>query len=183
LHGKLDQETRSQRLQDFQKSNNNQSTGGKKKSKIRVLLSTNLASRGLDIVGLPVVVNYDLPRFTVDFVHRVGRTGRAGKKGTAITFCEPNSEAHLDLIEARHLASSSSSSLSSSQIVVEHGTFPGFEPDETQWSIEAESARAVAVPGATPSDKGLAHDRMFGGIKERKKSKKDKLREQLQQAK
>jgi Na+/glutamate symporter len=66
---------------------------------------------------------------------------------------------------------------------VECETLPGFEPGETQWSIEAESARAVAMPGATPSDKGLAHDRMFGGIKGRRERKKDKLREQLQQAK
>ena len=153
LHGKLNQDVRVRRLEDL------------RKGKIRVLLSTDVASRGLDIVGLPVVVNYDLPRSTADFVHRVGRTGRAGKRGIAITFCTPDNEAHLELIEKRHLPEP-----------VAGETLPGFEPDEEKWRIEAEGSRLI-VPGAIPSGKGLAHDRMFGGVKGRRKSKKDKLRE------
>jgi ATP-dependent RNA helicase RhlE len=154
LHGKLDQDARSRRLNDL------------KKGKIRVLVATDVASRGLDIVGLPVMVNYDLPRSTTDFVHRVGRTGRAGNTGTAITFVTPSSESQLDLIEKRHLTES-----------IEREILPGFEPNEERWQVEAEATR-ISAPGTTHSDKGLAHDRMFGGLKGHRKSKKDKLRVQ-----
>lgn len=153
LHGKLDQDARLRRLQDL------------KQGKIRVLLTTDVASRGIDIAGLPVVVNYDLPRSTADFVHRVGRTGRAGKQGTAITFVTAASEAHMELIEQRHLAQP-----------MEREILPGFDPNEERWEVEAEASR-ISVPGTIHSEKGLAHDRMFGGIKGHRKSKKDKLRE------
>lgn len=153
LHGKLDQDARMRRLDDL------------KRGKIQVLLSTDVASRGIDISGLAAVVNYDLPRSTSDFVHRVGRTGRAGKNGMAVTFVTPADEAHMDLIEQRHLASPT-----------EREVLDGFEPNEDRWNVQAEGAR-ISTPGATHSVKGLIHDRMFGGNKGRKKSKKDRLRE------
>jgi ATP-dependent RNA helicase RhlE len=153
LHGKLDQDARTRRLEDL------------KRGKVRVLLATDVASRGLDIVGLPVMINYDLPRSTADFVHRVGRTGRAGRSGTAITFVTPSSVGHFDLIETRHLKES-----------VEREILPGFEPNEERWEVEAEASK-ISAPGTQHSGKGLVHDRMFGGIKSRRKSKKDKLRE------
>lgn len=153
LHGKLDQDARMRRLDDL------------KRGKIRVLLTTDVSSRGIDIAGLPVVVNYDLPRSTADFVHRVGRTGRAGKQGTAVTFVTAASEAHMELIEQRHLAEP-----------MEREVLPGFDPNEERWEIEAEASR-ISVPGTIHSNKGLAHDRMFGGIKGHRKSKKDRQRE------
>ena len=153
LHGKLDQDARERRLMDL------------KKGKIRVLLTTDIASRGLDIVGLPLVVNYDLPRSTADFVHRVGRTGRAGKSGTAITFVTASNEAHMEMIENRHLKQP-----------IEREVLQGFVPDENRWNIESEGSK-TSIPGVAHSDKGLAHDKMFGGIKGRRKSKKDRLRE------
>lgn len=153
LHGKLNQDARGRRLSDL------------RKGKIRVLLATDVASRGLDIAGLPVMINYDLPRSTADFVHRVGRTGRAGNSGTAISFVTAASEAHMALIEKRHLTKA-----------IERETLPGFEPNEERWSIEAQGS-TLTLPGTLHSERGLAHDRMFGGIKGRRKSKKDKLRE------
>jgi len=156
LHGKLDQDARQRRLDDF------------KRGKIRVLVATDLASRGLDVAGLPAVVNYDLPRSTADFTHRIGRTGRAGKKGTAVTFVTPSSECQFDLIEKRHFAGGT--------MGVEREILAGFEPDEDEWMVKAEAAR-LGNPGAEHSERGLAHDRMFGGVKGRRKSKKDKLRE------
>jgi superfamily II DNA/RNA helicase len=154
LHGKLDQDARTRRLEDF------------KKGKINVLIATDLASRGLDVQGLPAVVNYDLPRSTEDFIHRIGRTGRAGQKGTAITFVTAGNEAHYGLIEKRHLGGKSE----------EREVLPGFEPNEARWEIKS-AATTVNVDGVLHSDKGLAHDKMFGGIKGRRKTKKDKLRE------
>lgn len=155
LHGKLDQDARMRRLDDF------------KKGKTRVLIATDVASRGLDVVGLPAVVNYDLPRSTADFTHRIGRTGRAGKQGTAVSFVTPTNEYHYNLIEKRHLNGS---------MVVAREVLKGFEPNEDKW--ERQSGRATAeVEGVEHSNAGLAHDRMHGGIKGRRKSKKDKLRE------
>jgi len=154
LHGKLDQEARIRRLKAFSKG------------KIRVLLATDVASRGLDVIGLPAVVNYDLPRSTADFVHRTGRTGRAGKKGSAITFVTAPSEVHLSLIEKRHLPQP-----------ITREVLPGFEVNEGEWQIQS-SASQISPSGTQHSSRGLAHDRMAGGIKGRRKSKKDRLREQ-----
>ena len=57
---------------------------------VKVLVATDVASRGLDIEGLPYVVNYELPRVAQDYVHRIGRTGRAGASGTAISLVSPD---------------------------------------------------------------------------------------------
>ncbi len=90
FHGQLSQGARSQALAAF------------KDSQIQVLVATDLAGRGLDIVQLPVVVNYDLPRSAVDYTHRIGRTGRAGEAGTAVSFITAAAHAHFCLIEKRH---------------------------------------------------------------------------------
>jgi ATP-dependent RNA helicase DeaD len=74
LHGGLSQRERERTLADF------------KAGKLQFLIATNVASRGLDITDLPYVLNYDIPEDAETYVHRIGRTGRAGKSGTAITF-------------------------------------------------------------------------------------------------
>jgi superfamily II DNA/RNA helicase len=84
-----------------------------------VLVATDLAARGLDIVQLPVVLNYDLPRSTTDFIHRIGRTGRAGEPGLAVSFVTAESHAHFLLIEKRH------------QARVPRERIAGFEPTES----------------------------------------------------
>lgn len=70
-----------------------------KEGKVRVLVATDIAARGLDIPDLAVVINYDIPHVTGDFVHRIGRTGRAGKKGIAITLLSPKEEVALRDVE------------------------------------------------------------------------------------
>ena len=70
-----------------------------KEGKVRVLVATDIAARGLDIPNLAVVINYDIPHVTGDFVHRIGRTGRAGKKGLAITLVSPKEEVALKDVE------------------------------------------------------------------------------------
>lgn len=62
---------------------------GFKEGKVRVLVATDIAARGLDIPTLGVVMNYDIPHITGDYIHRIGRTGRAGAKGLAITLISP----------------------------------------------------------------------------------------------
>ncbi|HLS31027.1 MAG TPA: DEAD/DEAH box helicase [Flavobacteriaceae bacterium] len=87
IHGNKSQNARQRTLGDF------------KKHKIRVLVATDIASRGLDIEELPHVVNYEIPNIAETYVHRIGRTGRAGKKGTAISFCDQDERKHFKDIQ------------------------------------------------------------------------------------
>ena len=89
LHGDLSQGARTRTLADFHSG------------ALRVLLATDLAARGLHIPGLPVVVNYDLPRSAADYTHRIGRTARAGAAGLAVSFLSAATEGHFRLIEKR----------------------------------------------------------------------------------
>ena len=70
-----------------------------KEGKTRVLVATDIAARGIDIPSLEVVINYDIPHVTGDFIHRVGRTGRAGKEGLAITLLSPKEEVAMRDVE------------------------------------------------------------------------------------
>ena len=90
LHGDLSQGARTQALADF------------KAGRVRILLATDVAARGIDVVDLAAVVNFDLPRSTADYVHRIGRTGRAGASGVAVSFVSAATEAHFRLIEKRN---------------------------------------------------------------------------------
>ncbi len=72
---------------------------GFKLGKYRVLVATDIASRGIDVKGIELVVNFDLPENPEDYVHRIGRTGRAGMSGKAISFCLPDQGAKVREIE------------------------------------------------------------------------------------
>jgi ATP-dependent RNA helicase RhlE len=72
-----------------------------KRGTLRVLVTTDLLSRGIDIEFLPYVINYELPRSPKVFVHRIGRTGRAENPGEAITFINPSEETHFQIIEKK----------------------------------------------------------------------------------
>lgn len=87
IHGDKKQGARTKALDAF------------KEGKFRVLVATDIAARGLDIVDLPYVINYDLPKLSSEYIHRIGRTGRAGKKGLAISFVCPEEEGMLKNIE------------------------------------------------------------------------------------
>ena len=89
LHGDKTQGARTDALQQFRNGS------------LRVLVATDLISRGIDISGLPCVITYDLPRSVKDYIHRIGRTGRAGLSGTAVSLVVPEEEAHLRLIEKK----------------------------------------------------------------------------------
>lgn len=87
IHGNKSQNARQKALEDF------------KNSKIRVLIATDIAARGIDIDELPHVVNYELPNVPETYVHRIGRTGRAGVQGTAISFCDDEEKKDLKNIQ------------------------------------------------------------------------------------
>jgi superfamily II DNA/RNA helicase len=135
LHGELSQGGRTGALADF------------KSGKTRILVATDVAARGLDIVGLPAVVNYDLPRSAADYTHRIGRTGRAGENGVAVSFITADTHDHFRLIEKRH------------GLAIPREQLAGFEPEIL---APARPPGVAATPG--------------GGVKGRRPNKKDKLR-------
>ncbi|MDP2366915.1 DEAD/DEAH box helicase [Rhodoferax sp.] len=139
FHGVLSQGKRTQVLADF------------KAERVSVVVATDLAGRGIDIELLPVVVNYDLPRSAVDYTHRIGRTGRAGESGLAVSFVSADTQAHWRLIEKRQA------------LALPLELIKGFEP------VQASGAPASAVNPARLPDP-------TGGIKGKRPSKKDKLR-------
>jgi superfamily II DNA/RNA helicase len=138
FHGAMSQGARQKVLAEF------------KEGQWDVLVTTDLAARGLDIAQMPVVVNYDLPRSADQYVHRIGRTGRAGESGLALSFVSADTEAHFRLIEKRQ-------GLSLPREQVE-----GFAPTEVAPDL-ADDPTPKAPPGT-------------GGIKGKRPSKKDKLR-------
>lgn len=72
-----------------------------KSGSVRVLVATDLMSRGIDIKSLPCVINYELPRSPKDYIHRIGRTGRAEAKGEAISLVSPEEEHHFKIIQKK----------------------------------------------------------------------------------
>jgi len=89
FNGDLEQELREETLKAF------------KEKKIEILFATDIAGRGLDIDNIECIINYDLPRSPADYIHRIGRTARAGKSGTAISFIDYETMQHFKLIEKR----------------------------------------------------------------------------------
>ncbi|MBT1444820.1 DEAD/DEAH box helicase [Shewanella sp. JM162201] len=117
MHADLSQKQREQHLADF------------KAGSARVLVATDVAARGIDIEALPCVINLELPFKREDYVHRIGRTGRAGASGLAISLLDPSDEAlHMELetFLDRRLAPQ---------------WYPGFEPD---LSIKVERPRSLS---------------------------------------
>jgi superfamily II DNA/RNA helicase len=127
LHGELSQGGRAKVLEALK-------TGA-----VQVLVATDIAARGLDIPGLPVVINYDLPRSAVDYTHRIGRTGRAGETGVALSFVPADAEAHFRLIEKRQ-----GQRVAREQIA-------GFEPKEM--ASEAQAVGGVKGKRVSKKDK------------------------------
>ena len=132
FHGDLEQSERNLTLDEF------------KNGDIKILFSTDIASRGLHIDDVDCVINYDLPRASEDYIHRIGRTARAGKEGTSITFIGLEDFEHFKLIEKR-----------------------------CNLSLKKEQIKDFELTG-TPISKQKGE----APIKGKRKSKKDKLREQ-----
>jgi ATP-dependent RNA helicase RhlE len=128
LHGEMSQGARTDVLRDF------------KEGHWDVLVTTDLAGRGIDIPGLEVVVNYDLPRSADDYVHRIGRTGRAGAAGLAVSFTSGATDAHFRLIERRN------------GLELPREQVAGFEPAEVQAPVSVDAGTG-GIKGKRPSKK------------------------------
>lgn len=129
LHGDQSQGRRVRMLQDF------------KDGQLRVLVATDVAARGIDIARLPVVVNYELPRSPADYLHRIGRTGRAGEKGLAVSFVDADALAHWRLIGKRN----------GMQVALEERD--GFAPKDAPVQASVVAADNGGIKGRRPSKK------------------------------
>jgi ATP-dependent RNA helicase DeaD len=89
IHGDLGQSARDRVMRDF------------REGKVRYLVATDVVGRGIDVSGISHIINYDVPQFSDDYVHRVGRTGRMGREGVAYTFITPEEGNELTRIEIR----------------------------------------------------------------------------------
>jgi len=112
---------------DLEQDIRNETLAAFKEAKVNVLFATDIAARGLDIDNIDCVINYDLPRSPADYIHRIGRTARAGKSGTAISFIDHETQAHFKLIEKR------------SEIALPRETIEGFE-------LQGEAPKKVKGP-------------------------------------
>jgi superfamily II DNA/RNA helicase len=126
FHGDKGQSARTQVLEAF------------KSGEVDILIATDIAARGLDIEKLPVVINYNLPRSPADYMHRIGRSGRAGEIGLALSLIDHEDTHHFKIIEKKN------------KFRLEREQVAGFEVDE---SNEA-ALQAVEKPMAKPEGSG-----------------------------
>ena len=87
IHGDKTQGVRNRAIEDF------------KNKTAHILIATDVASRGIDITNVDAIINFDIPNIPETYIHRIGRTGRAGKSGIAFSFCSPDENAYIKLIE------------------------------------------------------------------------------------
>ncbi|MDO6712756.1 DEAD/DEAH box helicase [Aliiglaciecola sp. 2_MG-2023] len=112
IHGDKSQGARERALSEF------------KQGKVRALVATDVAARGIDIIDLKYVINYELPFVAEDYIHRIGRTGRAGNSGLAISLMSPNEQYLLEAVEKVL------------NTVLLSQWLPGFEPDLTKQNLK-----------------------------------------------
>ncbi len=126
IHGDKSQPERQLALEEF------------KSGKVRVLVATDVAARGLDIEDLPLVVNFDLPNSPEDYVHRIGRTGRAGATGEAISLVSPDEHERLEAIEKMI------------KLTIPRESVAGFEAGTSATSTSAASGMSDRPRGRAP---------------------------------
>lgn len=129
FHGDKGQGARSRVLEEF------------KAGEIEVLIATDIAARGLDIAKLPVVINFNLPRSPADYMHRIGRSGRAGEVGLALSLIDCEDYHHFKVIEKKN------------KIRLEREQVEGFEVDEAAVEAYLAATKPVAKPEGTGGKK------------------------------
>ena len=146
IHGNKTQNARQKALENF------------RQQRVRVLVATDVASRGIDIDGVTHVVNYDMPFDPEDYVHRIGRTGRAGARGIAISFCLPSERGELHAIER----------LIGNRLVVEHSN---------RGAAKSSNADQDASRSSRPSSKRRRRRR--GAVQSSAKPRRPRRRKEL----
>jgi superfamily II DNA/RNA helicase len=115
---------------------------GFKEGDIEVLIATDIAARGLDIEKLPVVINFDLPRSPSDYMHRIGRSGRAGEVGLALSLIDYEDYHHFKIIEKKN------------KVRLDREQVEGFEVDETLIDESTVTSKPMAAPEGRGKKKG-----------------------------
>lgn len=167
IHGNKSQNARIRALNEF------------KENKLQVLVATDIAARGIDIDQLPHVVNFDLPHVSEDYVHRIGRTGRAGCDGEAISLV--SAEEHKELVGIENLINQ----------ILPRKILAGFEPQkalpESKLGIKKKKPKkpkknktlqAIQEPGSKPVPKTKSENRSDGSQKDDSKPRRPRRRPQ-----
>lgn len=143
IHGNKSQNARQRALSNF------------KEGKTRVLIATDIAARGIDIDELAYVINYELPNIPETYVHRIGRTGRAGASGKALSFCDHEERAYLKAIEkvTRQTIPVAGNTLSAVPEAVPEKP----KPSKGRWARAGESRERAVSTGARPSSSSGGH--------------------------
>lgn len=143
IHGNKSQNARQRALENF------------KLGQTRVLIATDIAARGIDIDDLAYVLNYELPNIPETYVHRIGRTGRAGASGKALSFCDHEERAYLKAIEkvTRQTIPVAGNTLSAVPEAVPEKP----KPSKGRWARPGESRERSSSTGARPSSSSSGH--------------------------
>jgi ATP-dependent RNA helicase DeaD len=128
IHGDLAQGMRDRVMKQF------------REGRVRLLIATDVVGRGIDVSGISHIINYDVPEFCDDYVHRVGRTGRMGREGVAYTFVTPEEGAQLTRIEVRI------------DRLLERDEIPGFEAFDRKELVRKPQSEAPGQPAATTDE-------------------------------
>jgi ATP-dependent RNA helicase DeaD len=131
IHGDLDQRVRDRVMRNF------------REGKVRFLVATDVVGRGIDVTSISHIINYDIPQFCDDYVHRVGRAGRMGREGVAFTFVTPEEGNELTRIEMRI------------DRLLKRGEIPGFAAYAKPLPTEDLDAEAEDEDSATPPPKPI----------------------------
>ena len=140
LHGDMNQRERNRTLTKL------------RHGRLRILVATDVAARGIDVAGITHVINFDLPKFAEDYVHRIGRTGRAGASGIAVSFASGKDSIHLKKIERF-----------TGHRITSH-TIPGLEPRyKPRFSSNGTSRTTPTIARKRNRSHSWSNDRSFSG--------------------
>ncbi|REL29307.1 DEAD/DEAH box helicase [Thalassotalea euphylliae] len=144
LSGDLNQSKRNQIMESFAKGRH------------KVLITTDLASRGLDLMNVSHVINFDMPKHTEEFVHRIGRTGRAGNKGDAISFVGPK-----DWLSFKNVEGFLQQTISFDEIDGLKAKFKGLKPKPKKKPVKKAQPKKAANKATAPKAKRVNKKTMF----------------------
>ncbi len=129
---------------DMQQRERDRVMGRFREGRLRVLVATDVIGRGIDVTGISHIINFDIPAFCDDYVHRVGRTGRMGREGTAFTFVTPEEGGELTRIEQRI------------DRLLKRDEMRGFESQQTEKPADDSDSKPKAEPPPPPPSKRRA---------------------------